>query len=83
MTWRSENSCPHRDSNSDLLVVQPVASLYTDFAIPAILSSKYRDIFLRVKRPGRETDDAPPLESRSIVELQIHSPTRFHGVVLK
>jgi hypothetical protein len=25
MRWRSENSCPHRESNSDLLVVQPVA----------------------------------------------------------
>jgi hypothetical protein len=25
MTWRSKNSCPHRDSNSDLSVFQPVA----------------------------------------------------------
>jgi hypothetical protein len=29
-TWRSENSCPHRNSNSETLVVQPVASRYTD-----------------------------------------------------
>jgi hypothetical protein len=28
-TWRSENSFPRRDSNSDPLVVQPVASRYT------------------------------------------------------
>jgi hypothetical protein len=33
-TWRRENSCPHRDSNSDRSVVQPVASRYTDWAIP-------------------------------------------------
>jgi hypothetical protein len=30
---RSENSCHHRDSNCDPLVVQPVASRYTDGAI--------------------------------------------------
>jgi hypothetical protein len=39
MTWRSENSCPHRDSNSDPLVVQPVASRCTDYAIPAMNDS--------------------------------------------
>jgi hypothetical protein len=30
-----ENSCPHRDSNSDPSVVQSVANRYTDCAIPA------------------------------------------------
>jgi hypothetical protein len=34
-TWRRENYCPHRDLNSDPSVVQPVASRYTDCAIPA------------------------------------------------
>jgi hypothetical protein len=34
-SWRRENSWPHRDSNSDFSVVQPVASRYTDYAIPA------------------------------------------------
>jgi hypothetical protein len=29
------NFCLYRDSNSDLSVVQPVASLYIDFSIPA------------------------------------------------
>jgi hypothetical protein len=33
-TWRRENSCPYRDSNSDPSVVQPVASRYTEYAIP-------------------------------------------------
>jgi hypothetical protein len=33
--WRSENFLPYRDSNSPPLVVQPVASRYTDWAIPA------------------------------------------------
>jgi hypothetical protein len=30
------NSFPHRVSNFDLLVVQPAASRYTDYAIPAL-----------------------------------------------
>jgi hypothetical protein len=29
-TWRRENPCPYRDSNSDPSVVQPVGSCYTD-----------------------------------------------------
>jgi hypothetical protein len=34
-----ENSWPHRDSNYDPSVGQPVASRYTDWAIPALLPS--------------------------------------------
>jgi hypothetical protein len=34
MIWRTENSWPYRDSNSDPSIVQPVASRYTDYAIP-------------------------------------------------
>jgi hypothetical protein len=38
MIWRRENSWPYRDWNSDPSVVQPVASRYTDCAIPAPLN---------------------------------------------
>jgi hypothetical protein len=34
--WKSENSWAYRDSNSDPLVVQPVASHCTDYAIPSL-----------------------------------------------
>jgi hypothetical protein len=34
-TWRNENFCPHRDSNSKPSVFQPIASRYTDCAIQA------------------------------------------------
>jgi hypothetical protein len=37
--WKRENSWPYRDSNSDLSVVQPVASRYTDYAISAHISN--------------------------------------------
>jgi hypothetical protein len=45
--WRRENSWPYRKSNSDPSVVQPVASRYTDWAIPVpkfcdICSSKWK-----------------------------------------
>jgi hypothetical protein len=29
-TWKSQNSLPYRDSNSDPSVVKPIASRYTD-----------------------------------------------------
>jgi hypothetical protein len=42
-----KNSCPYRDMNSDPSVVQPVASRYTDCAIPApniehVIIKKYK-----------------------------------------
>jgi hypothetical protein len=45
ITWRSKNSCPYRDSNCNPLVVQPVASRYTDCANPAL---KNRGIILKL-----------------------------------
>jgi len=40
---------------------------------------------LGVKRPGRETDHSPPsgTEVKECVELYLHSPDRFYGVVFK
>jgi hypothetical protein len=32
--WRGEKLCPYRDSSSDPSAIQPVASRYTDCAIP-------------------------------------------------
>jgi hypothetical protein len=34
-TWRKESSCPYRDTNSEITAVQPAASRYTNWAIPA------------------------------------------------
>jgi hypothetical protein len=63
-TWRSENSCPYRDSNSDPLIVQPVASRYPGsyprsiwtnflseikFDAPVLSSSDFREVS-RTKR---------------------------------
>jgi hypothetical protein len=39
----NENSCPHRDSKADSLVVKHVASLYKYCATPALLFAKYSD----------------------------------------
>jgi hypothetical protein len=39
-TWRRKNSWPYRDSNSELWVVQPVASRYTDWDFSAHAKSK-------------------------------------------
>jgi hypothetical protein len=40
---------------------------------------------LGVKRPGRQADHLPPssAEVKEWVELYLHSPIRFHGVVLR
>jgi hypothetical protein len=40
---RGENSCPHRDSNSDPVVVQPVASRYTNYA-----TGKYAETYIYI-----------------------------------
>jgi hypothetical protein len=53
MSWRRENSCPYWDLNSDPSAVQPIASHYTDYAIPALPPPPYFYIKeLKLKREG-------------------------------
>jgi hypothetical protein len=49
-TWRRENPWPYRNSNSDLSVVQPVTSRYTDYAIPT--PTMFQLLILILKRKG-------------------------------
>jgi hypothetical protein len=51
---------------------------------PASYPIGTRGSFLDVKRPGRETDHSPPssAEAKECVELYLHSPICYHGVVL-
>jgi hypothetical protein len=56
MTWRRENDSPYRDSNSDPSVIQPVASRYTYYAIPAALDGWLQWV-PGIKLPDREGDD--------------------------
>jgi hypothetical protein len=54
-TWRRENSWSYQDSKSDISVVQPVASRYTDYAIPATIETvKYLKILLKYPRGEAE-----------------------------
>jgi hypothetical protein len=42
------------------------------------------DLFLEIKRPGREADHLPPSSAlvKECMELYLHSPIHLHGVVL-
>jgi hypothetical protein len=65
MTWWSENSFLHQNSNSDLSVVQPVASHYTDWAILAqewISHRKFRNL---------EEDELKVLQGVTWLELNL------------
>jgi hypothetical protein len=46
MTWRSENAYLHWDLNFDPSVIQPVASPYTDYAIPQNFNKKLRSAYI-------------------------------------
>jgi hypothetical protein len=59
--WGNETSYCHQDSNSDPLVVQPVASRYTNYNIPALTTTKpHIEMSVRLiatverKDPGKE-----------------------------
>jgi hypothetical protein len=44
--WHGENSWPYQDYNSNPLIVQPVASHYTDYATPILAPSKWPQTIL-------------------------------------
>jgi hypothetical protein len=50
-TWRSENSCPYGDSNSDPSVVQPVASCYTGSHIGLPAKCDHLLVLISFRRP--------------------------------
>jgi hypothetical protein len=54
MTWRTENSFPNLYSNSNTLVVQHVASHYTNYAIPAL-----RKDYVNWKNPNTSSGIVP------------------------
>jgi hypothetical protein len=56
MTWRRENSWPYRDSNSDPLVVQLVASCYTDYAVWLITTNGFVRNVAKLKYVGMTKD---------------------------
>jgi hypothetical protein len=70
----SKNSCPHRDWNCDLSVVQPVASRYTDCAIPAYIMAeglcKYVCVSLSLSISLPVESSRSPLSIREPVSLQ-------------
>jgi hypothetical protein len=58
MTWRGEKSCPYWDSNSDSSAIQPIASHYTNCAIPdPKLGIVANENFVTVKRKLKITSD--------------------------
>jgi hypothetical protein len=76
-SWRrGEKSCPYRDSNFDPSAVQPVASPYTDFPIPA-LSYMYVQI-LSAKNVIRTFERVwtPRSTWRSSTEVQVPTTDR-------
>jgi hypothetical protein len=57
-------SLPYRDSNSEPSVIQPVASRYIDYAIPAPIEWVRRDISLGIERLGLEAGNSPPSNAK-------------------
>jgi hypothetical protein len=60
-TWRGEKSCIYRDPNSDLSVVQHVASRYTDWGIPApiFVQFKYKNFgvpWIKLRNPHKNIE---------------------------
>jgi hypothetical protein len=55
MIWRRENSWSYWGSNSDLSVIQPLASRYTDCATSKVLSRIFLQILTDLNKEGYET----------------------------
>jgi hypothetical protein len=66
------------------VILQRYVSDYILHKIYTIQTDLPRALSLGVKQPGRDADHSPPsgAEVKEGVELYLHSPIRFHGVVL-
>jgi hypothetical protein len=62
--WRRESSWPYWDLNSDPLVVQPVASCFTDYAFPAPNHNLPKDLNGMFHLSHKPTDSAEILYGR-------------------
>jgi hypothetical protein len=72
------------------MLQQKCAPNINNYSAHSEIETKFGEVYSEevmpeVKRPGREADHSPPssAEVKECVELDLHSPIRLHGVVLR